>query len=233
MASKSIEWWSSWSDFLAIAALVLGAIVDLIAVVGWIFSWKAGKLKDEAFDRFQRESEQAISEANFKAAEANKFAATANESAARLEKEAAQAKLELAQLQSRIAPRSISIKQSRIFSDKLQNAQKAGINIWFNSNDNEAFEFATQLHTLLLNAGYDASKPNGLLTLGKGTMQRGVTVVGDTKVMPILADPLLKAFKEIGIEATTRVVEAEPDKYQFSIEVGSKPLNNSEVQIKE
>jgi hypothetical protein len=89
--SNSAEWWSNWSDWLRLTGFVLGGLVTIVAVAGWAFSIKAGKLKDEAskqkdaaLERYKQESAKSIAEANAKAAEANR--------------EAAQARLELAKI---------------------------------------------------------------------------------------------------------------------------------------
>jgi len=79
---KPVEWWSGWADFLGVTAAILGGILALVALLGWTFSWKAGKLKEEALEKYKVESRESIAKADAKAAEANKAAARANEGAA-------------------------------------------------------------------------------------------------------------------------------------------------------
>ena len=107
--SNSAEWWSSWSDWLKVAGFILGGIVTIVAVIGWAFSLKAGKLKDaaskakeSALERYKQESKLAIAEADAKAADANKIAATANERAAMLEERAAAARLETEKIKEKL-----------------------------------------------------------------------------------------------------------------------------------
>ena len=94
---KPVEWWSGWADILGIIAVVLGGTWALVTLVGWAFSWKAGKLKDAALTRYQVEASQSI-------AEANKAASIANQ-------QAAAAKLELALLQTKMTPRRLTKEQ--------------------------------------------------------------------------------------------------------------------------
>ena len=65
--SASLEWWSAPVDGLGIAAIIIGAILAIVTGLGWGFSWKAGKLKDAALDKYKRESDERISIANARA----------------------------------------------------------------------------------------------------------------------------------------------------------------------
>jgi hypothetical protein len=80
-----VDWWSSWSDWLGVAAILIGGILFFITAFGWGFSWKAGKLKDEALGKYKADSAVEV---------------------ARLKNEAAQARLELA----RIDPLNLPIR---------------------------------------------------------------------------------------------------------------------------
>jgi hypothetical protein len=53
------EWWSNWSDWLGIAAIIGGGILFVVTAFGWGFSWKAGKLKDEIVARLNERTAQA------------------------------------------------------------------------------------------------------------------------------------------------------------------------------
>lgn len=122
--SDSLNWWSSWSDILAVTGVILGAIVATVAIVGWVFSWKAGKLKDEAFESFKLESILAVSVAEEKAAEANSNAAKANERAAILEKEAAAARLETEKIKKKLAETAqIAAPPVLIFDRAIKNTE--------------------------------------------------------------------------------------------------------------
>src|SRR5262249_37040734 len=79
------------------SVLVLLITMTLVTLLGWAFSWRAAKLKDEALTRLQVESKQAIAEANKATAIANQQTAAAN--------------LELAQLQSKMLPRKLTKEQ--------------------------------------------------------------------------------------------------------------------------
>ncbi len=60
---KPLEWWSGWADVFGVSAAILGGILVLVTLLGWTFSWKAGRLKDEALKRYQVEAKQSIAEA--------------------------------------------------------------------------------------------------------------------------------------------------------------------------
>src|SRR5512146_172684 len=66
--------WRTPSNMKTLALIML-IVVALVASGGWIFSWRAGRLKEAALIRYQLEAKQAI-------AEANKATATANEQTA-------------------------------------------------------------------------------------------------------------------------------------------------------
>src|SRR4029453_6032272 len=94
---KPLEWWSGWADFFGVIAMILGGILVLVTLLGWTFSWKAGKLKKEAVARYQVEVKQSIAEANKATSLANQQAAAAN--------------LELARLQGKMVPRRLNKAQ--------------------------------------------------------------------------------------------------------------------------
>src|ERR1043166_1689184 len=94
---KPLEWWSGWADFFGVTAVILGGILVVVTLLGWTFSWKAGRLKDEALARYQVEAKQSIAEANKAALIANQQAAASN--------------LELARLQGKMVPRRLTKAQ--------------------------------------------------------------------------------------------------------------------------
>ena len=158
MEIDSIQWWSWWSNAFGISVVILGGIVALLALLGWGFSWKANKLKDESLLKFQTESAVLISEADAKAAEANKIAevatknaATANERAAGLEKEAALAKLETEKLKSQVAWRRVT-KEQQLKISRALNGHLFSMYFEYSQSDPEATQFAEDIFLSLKSA---------------------------------------------------------------------------------
>ena len=79
------------------ATLMLVVTVALVTSLGWMFSWRAGRGKDEALIKYQLEAKQAIAEANKATSVANQQTAAAN--------------LELASLQAKMLPRRLTKAQ--------------------------------------------------------------------------------------------------------------------------
>ena len=151
---ESLKWWSGWSDWLGIAAVAVGALLTFLTAVGWGVSWKAGKLKDDALEKFKIESNARISEADSKAAEANNAAAAANERAALLERETAVARLELEQIKEKQRPRSMSRKQRTAFIEALSKVPARPVRVIYFSNEQEAIKWAEDVREALNAAGF-------------------------------------------------------------------------------
>ena len=161
---NSAEWWSRWSDWLKIAGFALGLLVTVIAVVGWAFSLKAGKLKDEAsklkeaaLERYKQESKQSIAESDAKAAEANKIAAQANERTALLEKEAGIARLELEKLKTRQADRFLTRAENDLLVSRVKSRKGGAVCIVSIMGDLEAIRYANQFKSAFDAAGWNVS----------------------------------------------------------------------------
>jgi len=143
-----VDWWSGWSDFFGITAAIVGGILAVITLLGWGFTWKAGKLKDEALEEFKIQSDARISEANANAANANKAAAEARERAAIAE--------------GRLQRRFFTPDQSKwLCREAFRNVSKTDIKIEMESvNDSaEASDFASIIGGVLMIAGFDVSRP--------------------------------------------------------------------------
>jgi hypothetical protein len=54
------------SNGMKTVAFILLAAMALVTSLGWMFSWKAGKLKDQVLIKYQLEAKQAIAEAKQK-----------------------------------------------------------------------------------------------------------------------------------------------------------------------
>jgi hypothetical protein len=152
-----VDWWSGLSDFFGITAAIVGGILAVITLLGWGFSWKAGKLKDAALETFKSESNVRISEAQTKAAEANRAAADANERAAALRKEAEIAHLELEKLKARQADRFLSPIDSDILVSLVKSRKGAKISIVSIMGDLEAIRYANQFKSAFVAAGWNVS----------------------------------------------------------------------------
>src|SRR4029450_5018282 len=121
---KPLEWWSGWAAFFGVTAVILAGILALVTLLGWTFSWKAGKLKDEALTRYQVEGKQAIAEANKAASIANQQAAAAN--------------LELARLQAKMVPRRLTKEQQERLASGVRPLARQLARTWYGAGDKES-----------------------------------------------------------------------------------------------
>ena len=132
----STNWWSSWSDSLGLIAAVLGGFLGLVALFGWGFAWKAGKLKDDLSGVKEREFDARISEANRDAAIAKKEAALANE-------RTAIAELKLEKLRIRFDPRTIG--DHAVFGSPFAAFKGIPAEVVYLKGDKECRDFAENL----------------------------------------------------------------------------------------
>jgi len=201
----SLEWWSNWSDRLGIAAVIFGAVLAVVTALGWGFSWKSGKLKDAALEKYKADSNERISSANADAAEANKMAAQANERAAQaneraaaLEKEAAVARLELEKIKERQAPRAITSAQESTILAALGDGDRSGVHICFeiDTGADDADEFGNAVGRVLARAGYRVLPMARPMT---GNVSRDITISPTESPEAV---KLVDAFKQAGLKAT-------------------------------
>ena len=185
---KPVEWWSGWADILGIIAVVLGGTWALVTLVGWAFSWKAGKLKDAALTRYQVEASQSI-------AEANKAASIANQ-------QAAAAKLELALLQTKMTPRRLTKEQQGRLASGVQSFAPQVASIWYGAGDKESENFSWDIASALDAAGWRVFSPASTSTLAQSgkpfgsipRLQTGVVVTSNND------EPSMKAADAVGQE---------------------------------
>jgi hypothetical protein len=202
MNPNSAEWWTYWSDILKVAGFALGAIVTLVAIVGWAFSMKASKLKDiaakkkeEAFELFKLDAATSIAKADAKAAEANKIAAIANE-------RAAASALELERITNELAPRGLSDEQRQLFSEVAAASLKPGMVVEFAylADDREARGYAKDLRSMLVASGCKVP----LVNRQPRPDSIGLTV--RTGVVSKEGNDLMRAFRAAGIRADREIL---------------------------
>jgi len=179
-----------WPVFVLLIAMAL------VALLGWAFSWRAGKLKDEALRRCQVEAKQTI-------AEANKATATAN-------KEATAAKLELARLQSKMLPRRFTNEQQERLASGVRYLAPQLASVWYGAGDKESENFSWDIASALTAAGRKVFSPASTGTLAQSgkpfgslpRLQTGV-VVGSNKDGPSMkaADVLATELSALGFDA--------------------------------
>jgi hypothetical protein len=192
---KPLEWWSGWADFFAVAAVILAGILALVTLLGWTFSWKAGRLKDEALRRNQAEAEQSIAEANKAISIANRQAAAAN--------------LELARAQSKIAPRRLTQAQQEKLASGVSFLAPQLVGIWYGAGDKESENFSWDIASALNAAGWRVFSPASTATLAQSgkpfgsipRLQTGV-VVNSNKDGPSMkaADALARELSALGFD---------------------------------
>ncbi len=193
---KPVEWWSGWADILGVIALILGGIWAVVTLVGWAFSWKAGKLKDTALTRYQVEARQSIAEANKAASIANQQAAAAN--------------LELASLQAKMTPRRLTQEQQERLASGVKPLAPQLASVWYGAGDKESENFSWDIASALNAAGWRVFSPASTATLAQsgkpfGTIPRLQTgvVVGSNSDEPSVkaADAVVRELSALGFDA--------------------------------
>lgn len=193
---KPLEWWSGWADFFGVTALILGGILAFVTLLGWAFSWKAGRLKDEALTRYQVDAKQSIAEANKAALIANQQAAAAN--------------LELTSLQAKMAPRRLTRGQQERLALGVSPLAPQLVSIWYGAGDKESENFSWEIASALNAAGWTVFSPASTATLAQsgkpfGTIPRLQTgvVVSSNKDEPSMnaTDALVRELSALGFDA--------------------------------
>ena len=193
---KPVEWWFGWADILGVIAVILGGIWALVTLVGWAFSWKAGKLKDTALTRYQVEARQSIAEANKAASIANQQAAAAN--------------LELASLQSKMAPRRFTQEQQERLASGVKPLAPQLASVWYGAGDKESENFSWDIASALNAAGWRVFSPASTATLAQsgkpfGTiprLQTGVVVSSNSDEPSVkAADAVVRELSALGFDA--------------------------------
>lgn len=218
--SNSAEWWSSWSDWLKVAGFILGGIVTVVAVIGWAFSLKAGKLKDEAsklkeaaLERYKQESKQSVAEADEKAAQANKIAAQANERAALLEKEAGVARLELEKLKARQADRFLTRAENDRLVSLVKGRKGGSVCIVSIMGDLEAIRYANQFKSAFDAAGWKVSgveQKNDPTGMSFGIIVCVRDLASPPPHAPFIRDELVSMGFNVGYSANNEVLDDIP-----------------------
>jgi hypothetical protein len=177
-------------------AFILLAAMVLVTSLGWMFSWKAGRLKDQALIKFQLEAKQAIAEANKATSIANQQAAAAN--------------LELANLQSKMLPRRLTKGQQETFVSDVSSLAPQSASVWYGAGDKESENFSWDIASALNAAGWKVFSPASTATLAQSgkpfgsipRLQTGV-VVGSNKDAASMkaADALAAELTALGFDA--------------------------------
>src|SRR4030095_11944740 len=192
---KPIEWWSGWADFFCVTAVILGGSLALVTLLGWTFSWKAGRLKDEELTKYQVDAKQSIAEANKAASIANQQAAAAN--------------LELAWLQAKMTPRRLTKEQQERLASGVRPLAPQLAGVWYGAGDKESENFSWDIASALNAAGWRVFSPASTATLAQsgkpfGTIPRLQTgvLVSSNKDEPSMkaADALVRELSALGFD---------------------------------
>ncbi len=177
-------------------AFILLAAMALVTLLGWAFSWRAGRLKDEALIKYQLEVKQAIAEANKATSIANQQAAAAN--------------LELARLQAKMLPRRLTKAQQERLASAVSSLAPQSAGVWYGAGDKESENFSWDIASALDAAGWKVFSPASTTTLARSgkpfgwvpRLQTGV-VVSSNKDGPSMkaADALATELLALGFEA--------------------------------
>jgi len=181
---------------MKMAFLILVATVALVMSLGWMFSWNAGRRKDEALIKYQLEAKQAI-------AEATKATSIANE-------QAAAANLELTRLQAKMLPRRLTKAQQETLASDVGSLAPQSASVWYGAGDKESENFSWDIASALNAAGWKVFSPASTATLAQSgkpfgsipRLQTGV-VVSSNKHGPSMkaADALATELSALGFDA--------------------------------
>jgi hypothetical protein len=177
-------------------ALILLVIVAIAMSLGWMFSWKAERRKDEALIKYQLEAKQAIAEANKATSIANQQAAAAN--------------LELASLRAKMLPRRLSKGQQETFVSDVSSLAPQSASIWYGAGDKESENFSWDIASALNAAGWKVFSPASTATLAQSEkpfgsiprLQTGVVVSSNKHAASMkAADALAAELTALGFDA--------------------------------
>lgn len=177
-------------------AFILLAAMALVTLLGWTFSWRAGRLKDEALIKYQLEAKQAIAEANKATSIANQQAAAAN--------------LELARLQAKMLPRRLTKTQQEGLSSAVSSLAPQSASIWYGAGDKESENFSWDIASALDAAGWKVFSPASTATLAQSgkpfgwmpRLQTGVVVSSNKDAASMkAADALATELSALGFDA--------------------------------
>jgi hypothetical protein len=215
---KPVEWWSGWADILGVIAVILGGIWVLVTLVGWAFSWKAGKLKDAQLTRYQVEAKQSIADANRAASIASQQAAAAN--------------LELASLHSKMAPRRLTQEQQERLASGVKPLAPQSASVWYGAGDKESENFSWDIASALNTAGWKVFSPASTATLAQsgkpfGTiprLQTGVVVSSNSDQTSVnAADALVRELSALGFDARTALTTGDRAEPVVVVTVQARP----------
>jgi hypothetical protein len=169
--------------------------VALVTSLGWILSWRAGRLKDEALTRYQLEAKQAIAEANKATSIANQQTAAAN--------------LELARLQATMLPRRLTKAQQEGLASAVGSLAPQLASVWYGAGDKESENFSWDIAAVLNAAGWKVFSPASTATLAQSgktfgsipRLQTGVVVSSNKDTASInAADTLTRELSALGFD---------------------------------
>jgi hypothetical protein len=176
-------------------AFILLVTVALVTLLGWMFLWRAERLKDEALTRYQIEAKHST-------AEANKAASIANE-------QAAAANLELARLQTKMLPRRLTKAQQERLASGVSSLAPQSASVWYGAGDKESENFSWDIASALNAAEWKVFSPASTATLAQSgkpfgsipRLQTGV-IVSSNKDGPSMkaADALVRELSALGFD---------------------------------
>lgn len=178
------------------SGLILLACIAVATLVGWAFTWREARAKDQALLKFQVESKQAI-------AEANKATSIANQ-------KAAEANLELARLQTKMLPRRLTTTQQQELASAVRFLAPQSAGVWYGAGDKESETFAWDIASALDAAGWKVFSPASTATLAESgklfaampRLQTGVVVSSNKDASSMkAADALTAALSALGFDA--------------------------------
>src|SRR6266567_8492252 len=184
------------SNGMKTVAFILLAAMALVTSLGWMFSWKAERRRDEALIKYQLEAKQAI-------AEANKATSIANE-------QAAAANLELTRLQAKMLPRRLTKAQQETLASDVGSLAPQSASVWYGAGDKESENFSWDIASALNAAGWRVFSPASTATLAQSgkpfgstyRLQTGVVVSSTSDESSVkAADAVVRELSALGFDA--------------------------------
>ena len=178
------------------AAFALLIAIALATLLGWAFSWRTARLKDEELKKYQLQVKQAIAEAEKATAIANQQAAAVN--------------LELTRLQSKMLPRRLSKAQQDTLASDVRALAPQAASVWYGAGDKESENFAWDIASGLNAAGWKVFSPASTATLAQSgkafgsipRLQTGVVISSNKDPASMkAADALAKELSALGFDA--------------------------------
>lgn len=130
------------SNVLGALAAIFTALAAIFGLLAFGKSYLEAKVKEEAFDKFKRESNVAITDANTRAVKALELQQVVETELAQAKTRQAEAETKLEEVRKKQAPRELNMEA---FGKALDGKPRCEVEILYQPNDDEAFTLASAI----------------------------------------------------------------------------------------